>query len=318
MEEQYLQQIRLLKKASSVQPHPNFFIVGAAKAGTTSLWVYLSQHREIGMPIAWKEPSFFSPNYQIFRDHQSYLDLFAHANRKKAIGEASHAYLTSPESAELILQTYPDAKIIVVLRNPAERAFSLYQWMIREGFEWVFPFEKALDVEDARMKDEEFKLHTPQYYYNYLYYHSGLYSEQILRYTKRFPKEQIKIILYDDFKQYQIQIVQELCRFLGVDSSFVPVMEIHNKAKMPLWIWGQYFFRLRLPKLLKRCHVSESRQKKLVRYALAKNLAYGRSPSFKMGLATRRNLLNRYKDDIYKTGGVIGRSLEMWLEPTED
>ncbi|GAK49454.1 sulfotransferase [Candidatus Moduliflexus flocculans] len=279
------------------------------------MWEYLKQHPQIAMPddFKYKEPSFFSLHYRFRLKASDYLNLFAGAEGKMAIGEASHAYLSSPESAELIHDIYPDAKIIIILRNPVDRAFSLYQWMFREGYEWLFPFEKALAAEEERLNDKQFEYQNPQYYYNYLYYYSGLYSEQILRYLTRFPKEQMRILLFEDLKYRPLQIVQELYEFLGVDLNFTPVMEIHNKAQMPLWGQGQYFLKQRLPKLLKRYHVPMSLRKWLTQQAVAMNLSLGNFRSLKLNPATRRYLLDCYRDDIRKTSQVIGRNLDMWL-----
>jgi len=315
LEQFRIQQIDPLKKASLSQPHPNFFIVGAGKAGTTSLWEYLKQHPQIAMPaeLRHKEPCFFSAHYPYRPNLETYLGLFADAAGKKAIGESSHAHLTSPESAEFIKMTYPDAKIIIILRNPVERAFSLYQWMLRDGYEWLYPFEKALSAEDKRLKDEHFEYHAPHYYYNYLYYHSGLYSEQVLRYTERFPKEQIKILLFDDLKSDAIRLIQELYRFLEVDPYFIPQLKIHNKAQTPLFVSKQYFFRTRMPILLKQCYVPKPIRKWLTQSIIAMNISLGKYRSLKLNPATRHDLLNRYQDDIDKTSQLIERNLDMWL-----
>lgn len=124
---------------------PDFFVVGAARSGTTSLWMYLLQHPKIFMPreIELKEPSFFCDLLDLY-DVDAYLRLFSDAKPESAIGEASTAYLTSPESADLICNANPDARIIIMIRNPIDRALSLYKWMIREGYEWITPFEKSI------------------------------------------------------------------------------------------------------------------------------------------------------------------------------
>jgi len=115
---------------------PNFFIVGAAKAGTSSLFRYLKEIPGIYMP-EFKEPHFFAPNppkydnYKPMQDKTKYLDLFKESTSEKMIGEASASYLRNPESPKLIHSTIPDAKIIISLRDPVERAFSHYLYKIR-------------------------------------------------------------------------------------------------------------------------------------------------------------------------------------------
>lgn len=163
---------------------PNFFIVGAAKAGTTSLWQYLRQHPDIFMPadIGWKEPSYYCDTYGV-KDYDFYLALFKEAGSRKRIGKASTPYLSSLESAGRIHEACADAKIIIMLRNPVDRAFSLYKWMHRYGYENLTPFEAALDAEVQSRKDNEtfIKEHSRKggstYYRDFLYFHSGLYYE---------------------------------------------------------------------------------------------------------------------------------------------
>lgn len=147
---------------------PNFFIVGAAKSGTTSLYHYLKQHPEIYMsPV--KEPKYFLASInkfphngpgdievdkKIIRTWDEYLKLFSNASVEKCIGEASCGYLYYCELvAPSIKRISPEAKIIIVLRNPVERAFSAYCYLFREGRE-TLSFEEALKIEEERKKKE--------------------------------------------------------------------------------------------------------------------------------------------------------------------
>ncbi|MDY6786070.1 MAG: sulfotransferase [Cyanobacteriota bacterium] len=294
--------------------HPNFFIVGAAKAGTTSLWMYLKQHPEIFMHpyIELKEPAFFC-HLRGFKDFATYLHLFADAKEEKAIGEASTAYLTSPESAVWIKTVYPDAKIIIILRNPVERAFSLYNWMVCEGHEWVHPFEKALVREKDRMNDFDFKYDNPvQYYYNYLYFHSGLYSEQVKRYIDIFPKEQIHIILTKELKREPVKTIQELYKFLGVNCNFVPEIKIHNKGKFPLSIKFQFFIRQKLLDYLNQFRIPSALR--IWRYSFKTNIFFGKIRQITLAPETRSTLKQGYKDDILKTSDLIEKELDEWLK----
>lgn len=285
---------------------PNFFIAGAAKAGTTSLWMYLKQHPEIFMPVD-KEPSFFCDIYG-YNNYNQYLQLFKDAAKYKAIGEASHAYLTSPESASWIHREIPYAKIIIVLRNPVERAYSLYRWMVNHGYEWIYPFEKALDAESERKSDLSFRRRNPQYFYNYMYFESGLYFEQISRYYKEFPSEQIKVILLDDLKQKPIETTQSIYTFLNVSNSFVPSIDVHNKAELrPAFIHAHF----RLQTLQRRYH--NRRIAKFAAYLFRKNMRLGNINWPKMNAGTRRVLVSKFSNDINKTGKLINREMSSWL-----
>jgi len=211
---------------------PNFFICGAARCGTTSLWEYLRQHPDVYMPpvIEQKEPSYFCDLYGYSEWHH-YLYLFHTAGNRKRIGEASTPYLTSPESAGRIRAAVSDAKLIISLRNPVVRAYSLYKWMHQNGYEKLTTFPEALDAEEAwRLDNDEFKKNNGQYYYNFLYFHSGLFFQQVKRYFDTFGREQVHVLIFEEFVKTPLEHVRESFRFLEVDPTFEPQIEVHNPS----------------------------------------------------------------------------------------
>jgi hypothetical protein len=211
---------------------PNFFICGAARCGTTSLWEYLRQHPDIYMPdtIEQKEPSYFCDLYG-YRDWQYYLELFHPAGDRKRVGEASTAYLTSPESPGQIKAVVPHAKLIVSLRNPVARAYSLYKWMHEHGYEKIATFPEALEAEEAsRLDNDEFKTTNGQYYYNFLYYHSGLFFQQVKRYFDVFGRDQVRVLIFEEFVKATPEHMRSLFEFLDVDPGFAPKVEVHNPS----------------------------------------------------------------------------------------
>ena len=128
---------------------PNFFIVGVAKAGTTSLSEWLKQHPQIYIP-ALKEPRYFASDLvdpivrNVVRTKEDYLALFVKARNHKARGEASTSYFTHWQQVpERIKRTIPDARIIILLRDPVERAYSSYLMLVRQGYE-TLPFSEAV------------------------------------------------------------------------------------------------------------------------------------------------------------------------------
>lgn len=301
-----------MRDSTVLSPVPNFFIAGAGRSGTTSLWYYLKEHPEIYVPKS-KEPTYFCKLYTLCKDYKDYLRLFSDARGEKALGEKSHAYMTSPESAAWIQKTYPDAKIIFVLRNPADRAWSLYNLMVWYGYEWVFPFEKALAIERERSRGENFKFCNPQYYYNYLYFDSGKYSSQIENYKRVFPENQIHIILFEDLIANTVPVVQAVYDFLGVDRKFVPQVKAHNKSSKIFSASLQcisnrqklrpYFHKLPIPGY-RKIH------KKITKL----NVFLGRFRSDVFNLDTRKRLQERYEEDIKKTAYLINRDLRHWLK----
>lgn len=165
----------------------NLFLVGAAKAGTSSLWAALRTHSEIFAPAdeLYKEPAFFTP---IARNIglDGYHAIFAAAADQRYLLDASTAYLTHPGAAQEIQAYNPEARVIAVLRNPADRAHSLYCWMVAEGYEWVTSFEAAIALEERRARTPGDRVSMPNYFWNYMYKRSGLYSEQVQRYRDAF------------------------------------------------------------------------------------------------------------------------------------
>jgi hypothetical protein len=295
---------------ADVARHPDFFIAGAARSGTTSLWRYLLQHPSIYMPDASgeKEPGYFS-SLRPFQDRRRYLSLFEGASDNQVVGEASGAYLTSPDSAGRIASAIPDARIIIMLRNPADRAYSLYKWMTHEGYEYTPTFRRALALESQRMDDENFARDCPEYYYNYLYYHSGLYSEQIARYVNLFPRHRLKFIVFERFIEAPMSYTQEVYRFLGVDPTFTPTISVQNRSRdvwSPRW---QYFICHRLSSFLYTLCVPRVSQIKSALMTL--NLRPQKTP---LDPSLRKHLLDRYEDDIHRTASQTSLPLaKIWL-----
>ena len=205
---------------------PNFLIIGAAKAGTTSLYDYLNQHPQIYMsPI--KEPRFFALegekldfrgpaqgiNQTSVTTWEQYCQLFQEATTEKAIGEASTIYLSNPKAPHRIKHYLPEVKLIAILRDPAERAFSSYVHLVRDGYENL-SFTEAVEAEPTRIKENW----QPLWYYK----ERGFYYEQLQKYFAIFKPEQIKIYLYEDLAVDSTAVIQDLSRFLGVDDSFTP------------------------------------------------------------------------------------------------
>jgi len=217
------------KKIMAAQKKPDFFILGAAKCGTTSLHYYLNQHPEIYLsPV--KEPCFFCDEFQIVKEEEQYLQLFDGVTTETAVGEASHVYFTSPGTPELLHRLFPDARFILIFRHPADRAYSLYHHMKRFGFETAKTFERALEIEEKRMHSVSFKENCPQYMYNFLYFHSGLYGEQIERYFSLFSRERFHLLTLKQLQQDTQAEMEAIFRFLNVSESFSPQLEEKNKG----------------------------------------------------------------------------------------
>ncbi len=289
---------------------PDFFIAGAAKAGTTSLWRYLLQHPQIFMPREFrdKEPAFFCNTYGI-DDPQKYLELFAPAPASARIGEASGPYLTAPESADQIRRVVPRARFIIMLRNPADRAYSLYNWMIKEGYESIDTFEKALEAETERVRDADFPNTCGQYHWNFFYFRSGLYSAQIRRYLEVFPRENIHFVQFEIFRRNPLPELKKIFQFLEVDDSLQPTLDVHNAGAVPRSVARQYFLRHRADRFFRRLLVPK--RKELIRYLMKRNVR--ENPARPMVSKTRAALIDQYETDIQQTAHLTGMNLHEWL-----
>lgn len=210
------------------KPSPNFFIVGAARSGTTSLMDYLNQHPQIYMsPV--KEPSFFIANYGL-DNYREYLSLFKKAGSAPAIGEASTGYLFDHGAAEAIYQRFKEAKIIILLRNPVEMAFSSWRYMQINGSE-SNSFEDAIDSQEReRRKKEPYRRLCAGWWGCYLHLERALYFEQVRKYMDVFGKSQVKVYIFERFFREPEKSCQNTFRFLGVDSDFVPKCRPHNEG----------------------------------------------------------------------------------------
>ena len=175
-----------------------------------------------------KEPSFFCSYFQVIKDPISYFNLFNPINEEIAIGEASHVYLSNPESAEVIHALIPDAKFILIFRNPTERAYSLYQWARRANLESIDSFEDAIDAEDYRITDEMFFKNCPHYFWNFMYVRSSYYNLQWERYLHFYLPKQFFPLSLNELVRDPTLWIRRIYNFLGVDTTFTPNVEHLN------------------------------------------------------------------------------------------
>jgi hypothetical protein len=289
---------------------PNFFVIGAQKAGTTSLYHYLDQHPEVYMSPR-KEPHFFQGMRSDFRwpgrrlapvtDLRDYLALFEGVTDEKAIGEGSASYLYSLEASALIKRSIPDAKIIAVLRNPAERAYSNYLHLVQVGREPLASFAEALQAEEGRMREKW----GPDWYYK----QKGFYHDQVKRYFDTFGRDQVRIWLYEDLRDDPSSMMREVFRFLEVDDTFVPDLSIeHNPSGVPrsqgLYTWVRKL-SARNPVLVDRFFPAGLR-------GHLKSRIFVKPPLLLPEV--RQQLTYAYRPDILKLQELIGRDLSPWLK----
>lgn len=287
---------------------PDFLVVGAAKSGTTSLWYYLNQHPSVFLNTNPKELGYFSDYYGV-NDIDEYLKFFDEAGEKQLVGEVCHAYLSSPECAERIFHFNPNMKIIMILRNPCDRAYSLYNWMVQEGFEKSNSFEKALILEKERLKGSGFKYNS-FYFRNYLYSYSGLYFKQVELYLKLFPNN-CKIYLFEDFVQDPLQVLTDIADYLGVDrfGGFnLEAQNVSGNVKIPFL---NYVLKNHYYSICDKYYIP----RRIARYWLNHFNNFNKSKEKVKGInpSTREKLNEFYKNDIKNLSLLINKDLNVWL-----
>ncbi|HUP83882.1 MAG TPA: sulfotransferase [Candidatus Limnocylindria bacterium] len=210
---------------------PNFFQVGAMKAGTTSMHTYLAQHPDIYMSPR-KEPrwSSFVPDLDsgneadgryFTRDRDEYLDHFRGAASEKVVGESSHVYLPSTEAARLIHEFAPDARILIMLRDPVTSIHSRHQQNVWMGREDILDFASALAAESDRRAGRRLPPDTP-YYTGLRYRESCTMTPQVQRYVDVFGRDRVHMALLEDLGSKPLETYRGVLEFLGVDPDFVP------------------------------------------------------------------------------------------------
>jgi len=290
---------------------PNFLILGAQKAGTTSLHYYLGQHPEVYVsPI--KETHFFDHGGErqtyagpsripgpAIRTAEEYEKLFDGVRDQKAAGEATPTYLYLPGVAERIKAHVPEAKLIAILRDPAERAYSAYQHAVRNGREPLREFSEALAEEDRRVREGW----HPIYHYR----SRGFYHAQLSRYFEAFGRERVKVYLYDDLRSDPFGMMRDIFRFLGVDDSFTPDTSTrYNLSGVP---------RSRaVGSLVKKLGGLTSAVKKVVPFGARQRIkghVFVKAPP--LDPEVRRGLIEAYREDVLKLQEALGRDLSAWM-----
>lgn len=314
---------------------PNFFIVGAPKAGTTSLYAYLDQHPQIFMsPI--KEPNFFASELRpesfapeerpriaremhelaaylsggmrekrfgaLVSSWEDYLKLYRNAGAELAIGEASACYLWSPSAPANIAARIPAARLIINLRNPVGRAYSQYLQMLTMGLT-TRSFREQVQV-NLRTTVRQFGAQWPLLEF-------GFYHRQLERYLRYFPRKQLHISLYEDLERSATTVVSGLYEFLGVDSTFAPDVTVrHHTPRVPRMAAGVNFLKQRgLWSSIRNLTPQALRP-------LLRSLLLRRRESLGMDPRDHAFLTDYYEDDIRRLASLLDRDLSSWLDPS--
>lgn len=205
----------------------NAFLVGAQKSATTSLYYWISQHPDICAPISMKDFPYFAKD-EFFEKGDSYLrqeyEKCNESSSSTTFVQGSVSYMFYPYSIQRIFDYNPASKLILVLRNPIDRAVSAYRYFVKMQKE-TETFEKAIEQEDERMQSPDFAVRSDLAYLNH-----GLYGKQLQEIYEVFPKNQVLVLLYDELKNNPLLLTKRVFEFLEVDEGFVPEFIIKNQT----------------------------------------------------------------------------------------
>jgi hypothetical protein len=273
---------------------PNFLLIGAQRAGTTLLHHILSTHPEVYVPGSRKEIHYFDWYYERGLEwYQSYFPRESAAARYRAVGEATPDYLATPEVAGRIHAVLPDCRLIVILRNPVDRAYSWYNYWRRNHSERI-DFARFLEVNPTALD-------------------WGLYHKHLKRYLDLFPHESLLVLLYEDFVRDPDPGLAQTARFLGLGRPFPESGDLLkrkiNASDIPRF--GQAFAAARhLGSLLMRQDLNWP-------VRAAKRLGvpqwFGHTaPPPPLDPSTRARLAAFYRDDIDQLSILLRRDLGIW------
>ncbi|WOK36509.1 sulfotransferase [Sphingomonas sp. C3-2] len=271
---------------------PDFVIIGAIKAATTWVAHQLRQHPDLYLP--GPEPHYFSTEYH--RGPGWYGSLFAAAAPAQKIGEKSADYLSHPQAPARLAMKLPEARLIVLLRNPVDRAYSDYCMLFRRGTVTGDPerYLRTANPEDRRFLD------------------NGLYGQHLARYLDHFPREQICTLLHEDVTRAPEQVIAAVSQHIGVPLTMAPAEMATRKNDSTTPILPLPVRRVARP--FKQM-VSEYRDRpwfRAIRDTIARPIRY---PPLSDDLRAR--LTEYYLSDVENLGRLLGRDLTPWLVAPE-
>jgi len=296
---------------------PNCVIIGAAKAGTTSLYVYLSEHPEIFLPQQLKEINYFSGANDRIKTESEYLSLYNGSEKFPVRMDISTTYLYDAETPKKIRELLgPDVKIIAFLRNPVDASNSLWKQMKHFGVESL-AFDDAIAAESGRIHDPEIRARLTGWAPNFFYTERFKYSPQLERYLDCFPRDQVRIYIFEEFFSTLERSWSDLCAFMGVSIVRPPSLGVvYNPGStgiksglvrdilvQDLW-WKKPFVKMLPASIKTKLRLKLDDWNKV-------------AEETNMPAGTRKNLENIFSEDIHSLSALIGRDMKyIWSEPS--
>jgi hypothetical protein len=295
---------------------PNFVVIGAQKSGTTFVLKCLGEHPDVFMPPG--ETRFFEDPEYLQTDINQFEALFRDVSQKKAVGIKRPDYLAKPECPERIYKHIPEAKLIVILRNPVKRAISAYFYQMQQSFIPIRPIEEGM----AKVINGEYRDSYPKSEEIVEY---GFYHRHLLRYLNYFDRNQMLIMPFDDFIRNKRESIRKIYRFIGVNDEYMPesirsrtnpgvysltrlrILTIRNPFMYAYNDERTKRYRKQDPQLLDRLI------NKMVIWTdrlLLAPICDNSKPALSANLTDR--LFEIYKEDINRLEGFLGHNLTGW------
>lgn len=301
---------------------PNFFIVGAAKSGTTSLYEYLRQFPEVFLPDV-KEPVYFGSDLDFdkrlcarktIHNLEEYLKLYANAGKYPLRGDATVWYLYSKTAAREIQEFDSQAKIVILLRNPVDVMPALHSEFLWDCNEDIPDFAEAIKAQDARRRGERLgpTTHFPQ---GLLYEEVVSFADQVERYFQVFGKENVHVVVLDDVIQATADTYRSVADYLGLDPNFQPELGHYNARKPTQLRRINQFFAARpgLRRLLFSNILSQTAKRYAIEVA-TRLLGPKNGAKKKIDPELRRELQSRLRSDVERLGELLDRDLSHWCD----
>jgi len=295
---------------------PDFFIVGAPRCGTTALHRYLADHPQIFLDRNRKEIHYFGSDLhhdgRVRRyTQEEYLRLFAHAPTGARVGEGSVTYFCSQKAASEIREFNPSAKIIIMLRDPVEMMYSQHGLLVFMGHENLTDFETALNAEEERKLGRN----LPDRFFmrEWVFYrHVARFAEHVSRYFDVFGRENVHVIIFDDFVKDTASVYADTLRFLDVNPEFRTSFRPVNAHPLPRSQLFQSFLN-RQPAILRTLAVALLGERLFLRsWATVRGLNTARRPRPPLDPDFRARLAAEFRPEVERLSELLGRDLTSW------
>ena len=295
---------------------PNVFLIGVQKSATTSVYDWMAQHPDVCGPVSLKDTPFFIDDHLYNKGLEFLQGIYRREFKGQKVilnGSAHNIYFE--HALQRISELNPEGKMILILRNPVDRAFSAYNFAVKRNLESQ-DLETAVADEPNRITDPDLKIRSETTYVDH-----GLYYKQIQRLYAYFKPEQLKVVLYEDVRERPEETIRDLYEFIGVDPGFTPDFRTLNKTGTVkyAWIKNMVYNDSKLKRFLLRYIIDplipydlKYRTKIFLLNAMTGKSKKGQQPRAVLTPENRTLLHSFFQEDIANLEKLLERDLSAW------